>query len=431
MELDDLGLGATVSDPDLPGWPGEKAPDKRSHDALRQAFRWLREGEQGKAPVALGALVSIPESDFSASPSFAMRLRCYLAVAHFLVAREVSDTEAEAHLLSALHFYKAALSLAVSHGDALSQATLHRMYGEARHDLRDYERALSEYLTALTALRRYLRDISGGVRYALAEIKLRMRIARQNYVLGQFRATIDNITAAREIRARFGGPATTQWDRAAEDWIEAMILRAESQRCGGEIKMLRAATRLFKRAEKRLAGDTEHSDSLRRLYIQIADTHLDLAERYRSEGRIFSFTKNMQRAGDYAVMASDTLRRVNDSPGRAMATLTLLRHDHLSLMAYELPSRILHEEKGDDSLNPQIRALASRIYDVERKAVEMNDLPLIARAATLRADVLASMRDLHAALVLYYFAIATFERAGARGESSRAVYGVRRVLDIV
>jgi tetratricopeptide (TPR) repeat protein len=429
MELDDLGLGATVSDPDMPGWSGENSPDKRSREALREAFRWL---EEEKAALALGALLGMGERAFSEAPSFAMRWRYSLAVAYFLVARDVSDTESEAHLLSALDHYKRALSLAVSHGDELSQVTLHRMYGEVYHDLRGYDQALSEYLTALTALRRHReRNMAGGARFALAEIKLRMRVARQRYVLGQFRAALDNIAEAREIRARLGGPATTEWDRAAEEWIEAMILRAESQRCGGDLKLLRVASRLFKRAEKRLEGDREHSDSLRRLYIQIAETHLDLAEHHRSEGRIFSYTKNMRRAGDYAVMASDALHRVTDTPGQAMATLTLLRHDHLSVMAYELPSRMRWERKGDDSRNLQIRALASRIYDVEQKAVEMNDLPLIARAATLRADVLASMRDLHAALVVYYFAIATYERAGARGESSRAVYGVRRVLDIV
>ena len=88
-------------------------------------------------------------------------------------------------------------------------------------------------------------------------------------------------------------------------------------------------------------------------------------------------------------------------------------------------------EHGGDFNSPQEHALAPRIYDVERMAVEMGDLVLIARTATLRADVMSAMHDYAAAMAVYYFAIATFEAAGARGEATRAIYGVRRILDII
>ncbi len=426
MELDDLELDATVISPYKPGWQDEKEPSDRAFKTLCAAFERLKADD---SEFALSMLLSIRDSELEESPSFAMRRYYYLAACYFEIAQRARIEESRAPLRCARDNYKLALSLAVEHNDTLSQVTLYRMFGEAWHNSENYEQALSEYLTAFTTLRRY--PPSDITKNARAEIKLRTRIARQQYLLGQYASALDHIATTREIRGRLGGPATTQFDRVAEEWTEALILRAESQRSGGELRMLRAALRLFKSAERRLEGDEEHRASQRRLYIQIVESHLDLAEYYRSMGKNPSYKTNMRLAEKYVIMASDALRETKDSAGKALATLTLLRHDHLNLKAYELAPRI-HELEGEgDTRAPEEHALAPRIYDQEKIAEAMNDLVLIARAATLRADVLFSMRDYTAAMVVYYFAIATFERAGARGESTRAVYGVRKALDLV
>jgi tetratricopeptide (TPR) repeat protein len=430
MDLDDLGLGATVVSPYNPSWPDEKAPEDRAFKVICSAFDWLNAGE---ADLALSDLLSIRDSDLDESPSFAMRRYYYIAMSYFKIAEHAKMDKVNAAIRCARDNFKLALSLAVSRrgafSDTLSQITLYRMLGEAWHNLVNYEQALSEYLTSLTTLRRF--PASDKLTSARAEIKLRMLVARQQYILGQYAAALDNITTLRELRGKFGGPATTQWDRAAEEWIEAMIQRGASHQCGGDITMLRGALRLFKSAERRLVGDEEHRLSQRRLYIQIADTHLDLAERYRSLENIPSYTTNMRQAEKYAIMASDALRETDDDAGKALTTLTLLRHDYLSVKAYELASRIHEVKMGGKPATFEEHALAPRIYDLEKQAVAVNDLVLIARAATLRADVLFSMHDYAAAMTVYYFALATFERAGARGEATRAVYGVRRALEIV
>ncbi len=429
MDLDDLELDATVVSPYNPGWPEEEAPADRAFKALCAAFDLLKADE---AEHALSELMGIRDSDLEGSPSFAMRRYYFIAMSYLKIAEQASANHFKTPLCNAQDNYKLALSHAVSRrgafSDTLSQITLHRMLGESWHNLENYEQALSEYKTALTTLLRF--PPSEKLKSARAEIKLRMRIARQQYILGQYATALDNITAARELRGKFGGPATTQWDRAAEEWIEAMIERAASHQCG-DIKMLRGALRLFKSAERRLVGDAEHLLSQRRLYIQIADTHLDLAERYRSLGKMPSYTTNMRQAEKYAIMASDALRETDDDAGKALTTLTLLRHDYLSVKAYELASRILEVKRESESAAFEEHALAPRIYDLEKLAVAANDLVLIARTATLRADVLFSMRDYASAMTVYYFALATFERASARGEATRAVYGIRRTLEIV
>lgn len=423
---DGLGLDSVLHSPDGRSWPGEKIPSVPNLAPMRRAWEDLL---AERADEAFGRLTSFTEAVFRDTPSFLMRWYYYLALTHVQLAERASGAESRKEYLLARDAYKSALSLAVGGADAASQVILHRMLGETYHNLFQYDQGLSEYLTALSALRRY--KPGSEKECAGAEISLYSRIARQQFLLGQNAAALDNIRAARELRARYGGPLMTQWDRAVEEWLEALISRAESQRCGGDMKLLRSALHLFKSAEKRLMGDEEHVSSQRRLYIQLAETHLDLAERYRSEGKHVSFKGNMRQAEKYGFMASDALRDSQDDAGRVLTTLTLLRHDHLSLKAYELAPLIHDMETSGDPVDLHAHALAPRIYDLEQKAADSNDFVLIARAATLRADVLASMRDYTAALTVYYFAIATFERAGARGESARAVYGVRKVLDLV
>ncbi len=421
-----LGLNPVVHYPDEKSWANEKSPSEYILATMRRAYEDLL-SESPEA--ALNRLSSVSQEAFNENPSFTMRRHYFQALAHFQLAEKTSETESPNEYHSACVEFKRALDIAIKGTDTASQVTILRMLAEAYHNLMKYDLALSEFLTALLTLQRFPpSDIKMQSR---AEIALYSRLARQQFLLGQFNNTLDNIEKARKIQSKFGGPVVNQWDRAGEEWLEALVIRAESQRCGGDITMLRSAMRLFKSAEKRLDGDEEHQSSLRRLYIQIAETHLDLAEVYKSMGNEPSYKTNLRLAELYAIQASDVLRHTNDSAGKALTTLALLRLDHLSLKAYELPSRIHAVKMGSNSIDPEERVLASRIYDVEQMAISMNDIMLIARAATLRADVLAFKHDYAAALAVYYTAIAAFEKAGARGESTRAVYGVRQVLEIV
>lgn len=424
--LDDLGLDSVLHYPDNRSWPDEKPPLEEDRAILKRAYEDLLAGHHEEA---YGSLTMLSRVAFEKSPSYEMRWRFYQGIALYMRAENAEQTENRAICRHASAELKRAIHLAIHGDDVASQIIISRKLGDINHDMYQYDSANDEYLSALGLLLRDKPD--SDLTCAHAEIRLRDLMARQQFVVGQFNNAYDNITIARQIRKAIGGPVMSQWDRVIEEWIEALILRGESQLCGGDIKMLRDAIQLFKQAEKRLASEPTRVDSLNRLYVQITETHMDLAERYRSDGNTPSYRVNMDQAEYYGIKASDAFRTSNDESGRELAKLALLRHDHLSLLAYNLAPRAYGVRKGTAASDLNEHDIAPRIFDLEQKAVEKNDLVLIGRAATLRADVLAHQAQNADALAVYYTAIAAFERAGARGEETRAVYGVRRVLDIV
>ena len=423
---DDLGIYSVLNSPHDLILPGKRIPSQHDIAMMRRAYDDLL---AGRPDDAFGRLTSVTPEGFADCPSFLMCWHYYLGLSHAQFGARSDIDESRTEYLLASDEYKRALSIAISINDSASQVILHRMLGETFHNRIRYDQGMSEYRTALTALQRFKPGSENEC--AGAEITLRSLIARQQFVQGNFPAALDNIHGARELRAKYGGPIMTQRDRAVEEWLEALIMRAESLRCGGDLLLLRNALRLFKSAEKRLKGNEAHQDSLRRLHIQLTETHLDLAELYRALGKPASYKTNMKYAQGYAIQASDALRITEDTSGKAMITLALLRYDRLSIQASNLPSRIRELEMGSESDDPEDSVFASLLFEVEQLAVELNDLVLIGRAATLRADVLAFKHDYAHALATYYTAIDAFEKAGARGESTHAVYGLRRALGFV
>lgn len=405
MDLDRLGLDAIVSSPDKPGWLDEPPPPAHIRRALRQAVLWLNEGMP--AP-ALGELLKIREAELDACQSYDMRRLYYLAAAYLDLAGNVPDSLTKNGLLKARAALKQANAVAVSGKDVLSQVTLCLLLGDVYHDLQQYERALDEYMTAKSTLDRF--PPRSPQRHTLALSRLNRYIGRQHYLIGNYSLALDYIAMAREVRAEQGEEIVSAADLTAEDWIKAMVIRAESQRAGGDPGLLKDAMDHFELALKRLRLVPDSPIGLARLLIQVASTHLDIAALNRREDKYAVFREQMELAQRAAIEASDMLRHTKDESGKSMVRLVVLRYDHLDKRASDLPASI---------------------YDEERKAVELDDLPLLAQAATLRADVLASKHDLTAAAAVYYVAIDAYEHGGARGEAARAIYGLRRVLDII
>lgn len=405
MDLDRLGLDAVVSSPENPGWSDESPPPAHILRALRQAARWLNDD---KPAPALSELLKIREAELNAHPSYDMRRLYYLAAAYLDLAGNVPDSLSKDGLLKARDALKQASAAAVSGKDVLSQVTLSLMLGSVYHDLQQYESALEEYMTARSTLDRF--PPRSSKRHTLALSRINRYIARQRYLIGNYPLALDYIAMAREVRVGQGDEIAAADDLTAEDWIEALVLRAESQRAGGDPELLTDAMKHFELALERLRLIPDSSVGLARLLIQVASTHLDIAALNRREARYDVFREHMGRAQDAAIEASDMLRHTSDESAKSMVRLVVLRYDHLDKRASDLPASI---------------------YDEERKAVELNDLPLLAQAVTLRADVLASRHDLTAAAAVYYVAIDAYEHGGARGEAARAIYGLRRVLDII
>jgi hypothetical protein len=440
---DDLGLTTGFQTPDAIIWPGEPPPTDDNRALLRRAWDDLLAGRPADA---LGRLSSVVEAAFERSPSFAMRWHYSTGMAQLMLAGNGAGLDAPQQLYHAIAAFKRARDIAIRHTSrkalnpplpvaSAALTVICRQIADCELAQMRNDRALDDYLTALAALHEHERDANEPA--IAADIRLSALVARSQAFVGQFNNALDHLMHAKALRTHYGGPAITQWDRAGDEWLRALIQRAQSQVCGGVEDVLRAVVRLFKSVEGRLEGDDEHRDSLYRLYVQIAETYLDLTELYREQGREAGFKASARSARKYAEQAADALGgwldekgELVDEQGALLTELALARLDHLTFKQHELAGRVSAAKAGRrDKGSPAM--LSPRIYDVELRATELNDGVLLAKAATLRADVLYSQHDYTYALVTYQKAIEQFEQAQARGESARAQYGYRRTLDIL
>lgn len=449
MPTDDLGLTTCFQTPDTPIWSDELFPALEQRALLRFAWDELLNERYHSA---LDRLMAVTDNAYAKSPSFAMRRFYYMGLAQQLLAESNEpDTAVESSarwLRGALRDYKRALDIAVSPiewpADASARLTelsegrpatgaeqvvISRRMADCLHDMLRFEQALSCYRTAFAALDRY--QPGDEVAIASAAIRLHNFIARAEMTVSHYQYALDNLVRADELRARYGARVTTQWDRATADWLRAIIWRAQSQQCGGDLSLLRDGLRLFKAVERRLVDDPDHMDSVRRLYIQLAETHLDLAEYYRAQNRHAAFKANLKRAAVYGIQAADALRDVKDPHGKFMVELALARLEHLSIQPYQLSAALDYPNGRDKHSRDDQMDLSPRIAAVENGAKALKDDMLMARAKTLRGDVLVSLGELVDAILTYHEALGLFEQAAARGESTRAVYGLRRAMEIL
>jgi hypothetical protein len=392
---------------------------KRSHDDLLA----------GRGADAYGRLTSLASDLFASRPVWRMRWILWQGYAFFEIGENAVGAEIEANYRTATDKMTMAWHIALDMNDIPSQISIFKMLGDTRHNSLEFNLALDDYQTALATLQRCLP--ASATECALAEINLRSRIARQQRQTGDFASALDSIAIARRLRNAVGAAAMSQPDRAWGEWLEAIIIRSASQQCGGSIPMLRQAIRLLSLAERRIRDDAEQVVSWRRVLIQLAETFVDVAHLYRSAGNKRAFQSNMKRAEAYAILASDALRDTQDEAGRAMTTLVMLRHQLLSLSPAEIIALSAAIRNHSTRRSAHGHFFALRLSHLERLAAQMNDFVLLARIATLRADLLFAGHDYFNALKLYYYAIKTFDNAGSLGEAGRAVLGVRQTLDIM
>lgn len=454
---DDLGLTTCFPTPAKTVWRNEPLPPPVQRELLVSAWEAIL---AGRYKAALDGLLTVTDATYAPYPSFAMRRFYYMGLAQQgLAESDEPNTPLESTvrwLWGAFRDYGRALDIALSpfqqpagawaglaEPSALrpdtgaEQVNISRRMGDCQHDLMRFEEALSCYHTAFAALDRY--TPGDEVALVAAAIRLHNYLARDEMIVSYYAYALDDLDRADDLRLRYGGKVTTLWDRATADWMRAMIDRAQSQQSGGDLSQLRRSLRLFKLVETRLAEEPDHIDSLRRLYIQIAETHLDLAEYYRALGHYAPFKTNLKEARVYCFQASDALCDVNDSYGKLMVELAFARYEHLSVKPYQLPAIVSDvlalalepHTNPDAALLDGSMTLSPRIAQVEKGAQKLNDHMLMGRAKTLRADVLSSKGNQTGAIELYDEALKLFERAGARGESTRAVYGRRRAMDIL
>lgn len=440
---DELGLKTGLTKPDAIIWPGERPPSDDNRALLRRAWDDLLANRPDEA---LGRLSSVVEAAFEGSPSFAMRWNYYTGLALMILAANGAAPEAAEKLDDAMSAFARAHDIALAHASrkppnqplpivSAALVVICKQAADCLSAQMRYDAALDSYLTALAALREHERDSRRT--HPAADRQISALVARSQVIVGQFGNAYDNLARAKALRPRRRAAGASKWEWAADEWLQAYILRVQSQRCGGVEDMLREVVRLYKRVEKWLDGDDEHQDSLNRLYIQIAESYLDLAELYREQGQETKYKTCAHWARVYAQQAADALNSfvdkdgaLRDEQGALMAELTLARLDHLTFKPYQLVGLVRAAKDG--LLEPgSPEALSPRLYDVEMRATELKDDVLLAKAATLRADVLYSLKDYTFALAMYHQAVGRFEYAQARGESARAIFGYRRTLEIL
>ncbi|HEX9037038.1 MAG TPA: hypothetical protein VF808_08625 [Ktedonobacterales bacterium] len=428
---DNLGLETGLDTPDALIWSGETTtPSPDNLALLRNAWADLTSEAGNKAAEALGRLTAVSETAFASSPSFLMRWYHFQGLALAMLADTEDDEGMSAGAwVAASHMFKQARDIALLGPlpmAAAAQVSLSRWLAHCEYNRLRYDDALDEFLTARAALERY----SPGEEKAVARANMRLCgwIGRSQAIAAKFTEAWDSLAYADELRAKYGGALMTQFERGSDEWMRAYILRAMSQLSGGIPDMLRDALRMYRKVEKRLIEESSRIDSLRRLYIQVAEIHMDLAEHARDAGSETRVKANLHFADIYANQAIDSLKESGDAHGALLAELSLARLDHLSYTPSMWPSRRLSLQADESLLAGHPSHVSPRIYDIEKRAIDLGDKVLLAKAMTLRADVLLSMRDFYASLYLYAVALLMFDQAQARGESARTMYGRERAI---
>lgn len=426
-------LGAETDWLDLPDLPApvttlddvNESHASRRVNHERYVMRQARQHLVDKKPFrALAILRSMPERDSDETRGHAMRWRFLWGVAHVQASEQSPDAPIAATLTQAIEAFRESLMYAVTFGDTESQVVIFVQLAGVYQRASFFEQAVNALQTALGLIQPLPRTVS----HVRAELAIRARLALHLFLLGRFPEALRKLSVDRDVERELNASALAPNDVWYREWLAALIHRALSRSRGGDIRQLGKSLDLFERAQARLAGSeiTRNGETthLARLRVQLAETLLDLAALYRGRSAERRVNAALEKAMICASMASDSLRRSLDETGASLATLTLLRWDVFNAQAQELTPIVGAE--GDDTTY----MIDRRLDEIERRATDSHNQLLLAHVLTLRADLLAARSDI-TAQALYYKAINAFDQAGARGEATRAIYGVRLQLGLL
>ncbi len=240
-------------------------------------------------------------------------------------------------------------------------------------------------------------------------------LGRQLWTIGQLEEAHGKLAAAMTLWRELSSAARTKelYPFVSNTlWMLGLTLRVQSDMRDGDAGYIKKALNHMRAAVilKQECGDEDYK--VGRLYIQIAELYLDLAELNAQRKSPSTACTNRVQAKGYAEDAIAFTKPAGDNVGALMARFALLRSD---ITAHSQKSLIRTAER-----------IEATLQQLEHESAPCNDNGLIAKIATLRAEWHLLLGDMVTARASLTFAFAGFE-AGAPGQSTRA----ERLLRII
>lgn len=391
------GINSILDQPALVTWPGETArPDVEA--LLDKANRKIVIGQFEQAATLLDQVERL-----NPSGSYDMRRR-FLCGAVFAGLDDSNQ---------AISFLTHAQEIANDTNDVDSSMVITLKTAEVIHNALEYSVALDYYQIAYSAF-----DAKYGEhpeRNIPLHIVLLSYLGRQFWMVGQLEAAHGKLAAAMTLWRELNPGAKTQELKPYVTnclWMLGLTLRAQSDMRDGDANYIRRALSHMRTADKlkQECGDEDYK--IGRLYIQIAELYLDLAELNAQRNSPAAAYSNRTEARNRAKTALEFIAPTEDIHGKLMARFALLR-SHIT--AHSLQSLIR-----------DARNIEATFQQLEYESAPLNDQLLIAKIATLRAEWYLSLGDTVTARASLNFAFVGFE-AAAPGQSTRA----ERLLRII
>lgn len=388
-------------------WPGEQTPEPSFVVHLTEARKKLNAGQWEEVSTILDQF-----NQAMLAPSQRMRL-------DYLHAEKYAG---QLDWENARKYYVAVGDAAEKAGDFDTMLSVLMDEAMTWHERLDYAQAKEYYQDALDAWHEQIAHLLPDAPIE-PEITFVTYLSRQEMLLGEFdeahaRLALAITALMRNRKVTHDNEIMRMHGNAL--WTLGLVMRAQSDMLDGQFHYLYPALRRFKRAAElysRVGGELD--SHIGRLYIQIAETYLDLTELHVLHGSD-AFLRTRQEAANYVTAAIDFLAHADDDPhGQVLARLASLRwritrpHD-----------AALKDETFEDDV-------AHLEQDIKANKDLLSDRGLAAKAATLRAEWYLLQGNYVDAKAMLAWAMRGFSQHGGLGMATRTRRLQRHVATLI
>lgn len=391
------GSDSILDQPALVTWPGETArPDLAA--LLDMASEKISTGR-----FALAAPLLDQVARLGPDGSYDMRRR-YLCGAMFAGLNDGKQ---------AMSFLSQAQDVATGANDIDSCILIALQTAEVLHNALEYGNALDYHQIAYSAFETKYGE--HPERNVPLHIVLLTYLGRQLWTMGLLEQAHGKLAAAMTLWHEMQPSDQTQELKrivAMNLWDLGLTLRVQSDMRDGDANYIKKALSHMRVAVtlKQACGDDDYK--IGRLFIQIAELYLDLAELNAQRKSPAAAYTNRARAKGYAEDAIAFTKPAGDIHGVLMAQFALLRCDITA--------------NSQQSLIRNSKRIEATLQQLEYESAPLKDRGLLAKIATLRAEWYLALGDRVSARASLNLALEGFE-AVAPGQSTRA----ERLLRII
>lgn len=339
-------------------WIGERAPSDALVRLIDDVTNKLKhELIQDAADVLLQI------ASFRLEPSQVMRLR-------FLQGLFLAESHRYAE---AYKQYYEALAIAETHDDLDSQIMLTYLAGQMMYGLMKNVEALAYFQQALA--RWHVRAAQLRKPRAEPEVTLQERIGTVQWIIGDIDSARGTLARTLTLALYKRGVPHSDFIRrktAGALWSLGLALRSQSDVADGSVNHLRLAIKRMKQAANTFTVVKTYNTNMGRLYIQIAELYLDLAEAHLQDENDDAASASRKQALHMLNLANDFIDPAIDVSGVLLVKLARLR--------YAITTR------ADLNAVDASHEIATQMPQIKRQAKRLKDVFTLAKVAMLRGE---------------------------------------------